>query len=401
MAGAAPAPRTRDVDKLAVLDQVERQLATIQTVDEAKSIRDRAEAIRLYAKSARKGLKLQNRAAWIKISAEQRGGSLLKQIPRGSAGRPQPGKRIMARLAAILQASEIAPRTGRMWQVMAAIPPAEVKRLEAELTENRKELTSALIYETASRAAHETKRKAKATAAEAAIEQGVEDFTQQFKLQRFDVWTFAGLDPGYGKPWPGNLPASLVANVLYYFTDPGALVVDPMAGGGVTGDVCRALGRRCVMSDAKPCPERADIRTHLIENGPLPGTAKTADLVFLDPPYWTLKDKEYGNVAGQWRHWLEWLQHLATMAADTVRPGGYVALLMQDNLTKNVQAGDWSRQSTAEAYAALTRAGLVPQIQIAVPLSTQQVNARDMEWAKLHRRVLGILRMLLVFRKPT
>jgi hypothetical protein len=39
----------RRPDTLAVLDAVERRLATIQTVEEAKELRDQAEAVRMYA----------------------------------------------------------------------------------------------------------------------------------------------------------------------------------------------------------------------------------------------------------------------------------------------------------------------------------------------------------------
>ncbi len=85
--------------------------------------------------------------------------------------------------------------------------------------------------ETVSRVANEIRRKAKADAAQRAIERGVADFKQLFTLKRYDVWNISQLDPGYGQKWPGNIPGSLVANVLYYFTARGALVVDPQEGG--------------------------------------------------------------------------------------------------------------------------------------------------------------------------
>jgi hypothetical protein len=84
-------------DKIAILSDVERRLATVQTVDEAKDIRDKAEAIRIYAKSAKKGLAIQNRAACIKILAERRAGELLRERQL----KPGP-KAIPDRLSAIL-----------------------------------------------------------------------------------------------------------------------------------------------------------------------------------------------------------------------------------------------------------------------------------------------------------
>jgi hypothetical protein len=43
----------------------------------------------------------------------------------------------------------------------------------------------------------------------------------------------------------GRIPAQLVAHILYFFSEPGDLVLDPMAGGGVCADTCLAMGRRC------------------------------------------------------------------------------------------------------------------------------------------------------------
>ena len=71
---------SKPLNKLAVLSEVEKMLASVQTIDEAKSIRDQAEAIRVYAKSSKKGLGIQNRAAAIKIFAEQRAGELIAKI---------------------------------------------------------------------------------------------------------------------------------------------------------------------------------------------------------------------------------------------------------------------------------------------------------------------------------
>jgi hypothetical protein len=38
--------------------------------------------------------------------------------------------------------------------------------------------------------------------------------------------------------------AQLVAHILYFFSEPGDLVLDPMAGGGVCADTCLAMGWR-------------------------------------------------------------------------------------------------------------------------------------------------------------
>jgi hypothetical protein len=90
---------------LQVLTDVERRLAAVTTVDGAKAIRDQAEAFRVYAKSARKGLDVQNRAATIKLLAERRAGELLALIQRGR------GSKVRATLARTYKENEIAART--------------------------------------------------------------------------------------------------------------------------------------------------------------------------------------------------------------------------------------------------------------------------------------------------
>ena len=108
--------------------------------------------------------------------------------------------------------------------------------------------------------------------------------TTGFRPTPYDVWAFRR-DPSYGIPHPGSIPAGIVAHTLHYFTDPGALVVDPMAGGGTTLDVCEAMGRRCLAYDLHPV--RPEIRRHDVRHG-FPPDSRECDLVFCDPPYHTM-----------------------------------------------------------------------------------------------------------------
>jgi hypothetical protein len=63
-----------------VLDQATRILADAKSLDDIKSIRDKAEAARTYIKAARLGLELQNRAAEVKLRAERKAGQFLKSL---------------------------------------------------------------------------------------------------------------------------------------------------------------------------------------------------------------------------------------------------------------------------------------------------------------------------------
>lgn len=133
-------------NKLAVLGDIERRLAAVRTVDEAKSIRDKAEAIRIYAKSARKGLEVQNQVAFVKIQAERRGGSLSAQMEEARRGGARDrGNGNVSKLKT-LQAAGISPVTAHRWEKMAAVPETKVRELAARATDEGFELTSASVY---------------------------------------------------------------------------------------------------------------------------------------------------------------------------------------------------------------------------------------------------------------
>jgi ParB-like chromosome segregation protein Spo0J len=111
-------------------------------------------------------------------------------------------------------------------------------------------------------------------------------------IRPYDVWNFQ-LDLKFGKSYPGNIPAAIVFNTLYFFTRQGDLVYDPISGGGVVGDVCNAFRRRCLIYDVNPHPRRNDIKQYDILSG-IPEEARGAELMFWDPPYYKRLEKEYG-----------------------------------------------------------------------------------------------------------
>ena len=73
------------------------------------------------------------------------------------------------------------------------------------------------------------------------------------------------MDKRFGDDWPGRIPAQMIAHMLYYFTEQGELVMDPMAGGGVVPDTCLVLNRRCVSfdMDARPRCQARDTKVVL------------------------------------------------------------------------------------------------------------------------------------------
>ena len=119
----------------------------------------------------------------------------------------------------------------------------------------------------------------------------------------------SGIDRAFGLPHAGSIPASIVAHLLHYYTEPGDLVVDPMAGGGTTLDVASAMQRRCLAYDIEPV--RAEVTKHDVTAG-FPPEARGCRLIFCDPPYHTMLDRRLGRSpragAGSLQQWLEFLR---------------------------------------------------------------------------------------------
>ncbi len=89
-------------------------------------------------------------------------------------------------------------------------------------------------------------------------------FAAGFRPTPYDVWSFKH-DRAFGIPHPGSIPPAIVAHLLHYYTTSESLVVDPMAGGGTTLDVCTSMGRRCLAYDLHPV--RPEILAHDVNNG--------------------------------------------------------------------------------------------------------------------------------------
>ena len=119
-------------------------------------------------------------------------------------------------------------------------------------------------------------------------------------LRTWDQWNFNECDERFGDDWPGRIPAQLVAHTLFYFTNPGDLVFDPMAGGCVVSDVCLVFERSCRSFDLATRDNRPEIKYHHWDyrDGDWP-IAKKPDLIFFDPPYYIKKEKAYREKANE------------------------------------------------------------------------------------------------------
>jgi N6-adenosine-specific RNA methylase IME4 len=114
-------------------------LEEARTIDEIKHVRDRAEALRLYAKKAGESLEMQNDIAEIKLRAERRAGSLLAETGPQHGGDRKSKSRSHA---ATLKTLGITKSQSQRWQQEAAIPEQLFVRHVAQVRAQGEELTS-------------------------------------------------------------------------------------------------------------------------------------------------------------------------------------------------------------------------------------------------------------------
>ena len=127
-------------------DAAKRALAAAHRVDEVKAIRDKAEAVRVYAKQAG-DFELQNRAAEIRIRAERRAGELLVDMQTsGERQAKEHGRPKKVSSPTTLPKLGITRDQSSKWQRLARmIDDAKFDQAVAETIEKNGELTTAAL----------------------------------------------------------------------------------------------------------------------------------------------------------------------------------------------------------------------------------------------------------------
>jgi SAM-dependent methyltransferase len=147
-------------------------------------------------------------------------------------------------------------------------------------------------------------------------------------------WINREADPAFLAAY-GLFPGQIVANLLYYFAEPSDLVVDPFAGSGSTGLVCRDLGLSVSLFDLTP---RAPGVAFADSAARIPIESGAAGFVFLDPPYWQMhrySDDARDLSTMDLRSFAESTQVVFKEVERILRPEGHVALLM-NSVWRNV-----------------------------------------------------------------
>ena len=110
-------------------------VAECKTIDEVKKIRDKAEALRAYAKQAKESLEVQNNVCEIKLRCERKIGEFSRDLPiykQFSKATPHDGKSFK---------SDILEQAGILhherYETIASLPEKEFEEHIAEIKKNR------------------------------------------------------------------------------------------------------------------------------------------------------------------------------------------------------------------------------------------------------------------------
>jgi hypothetical protein len=130
-----------DHRSIELVSQARRELAEAKTINEAKTIADKAELARVLARKAKLGLEAQNEAAEVKIRAERLAGQLIQEgQERGEIASRGNSK---SDTVSDLPSLGISHKQSSRWQKEAAIPANDFDQYVEETRADGDELTSA------------------------------------------------------------------------------------------------------------------------------------------------------------------------------------------------------------------------------------------------------------------
>ncbi|MEM4308905.1 MAG: DNA methyltransferase [Thermoplasmata archaeon] len=158
-------------------------------------------------------------------------------------------------------------------------------------------------------------------------------------LESTTFWDFPkqsyGLTPKGNNKYPGVTPALIIYNLIWRYTEPGDLIVDPMAGSGTTLDVCNEEKRRCICYDIAPT------RPEIIQNDArkIPLEDNSVDMVFIDSPYGdNIRYNEHpdciGKISCETAEFYDELEKVIKECYRILKPGKVLGWLIGDQWVK-------------------------------------------------------------------
>lgn len=159
-------------------------------------------------------------------------------------------------------------------------------------------------------------------------------------IEATTFWDFPqqsyGLTPKGNNKYAGVTPALIIYNMVWRYTDPGELVVDPMCGSGTTIDVCKEEKRKVIGYDVSPA--HPEVIPKDARNIPL--KANSVDMVFIDSPYGdNIKYSEHpdniGNLSSETENFYDELEKVMKECHRILKDEKVLGWLIGDQWVRN------------------------------------------------------------------
>jgi len=220
-----------------------------------------------------------------------------------------------------------------------------------------------------------------------------------FTIPQKNVWLETDKTPHLD--FPGSTEPRWLDNLLYFYTQPFDIVIDPFAGSGSTIEVCKKRLRRYWVSDRKPIPERAhEIRLwDMTEGVPPLHNWRDVKLVYLDPPNWKQVEGEYSQSPSDLANmtledFTTTLSGVITDFGKKLQTGAHIALIIQPT---HWYAPEHAYTDHAMAMVKLIKLPLARRI--ACPCDTPRYTAY-LQWCLENREMLSLNREIIVWQVP-
>jgi DNA modification methylase len=159
------------------------------------------------------------------------------------------------------------------------------------------------------------------------------------RLSSTTLWNYPrqsyGPTPKGSNKYAGVTPAFVIYNMVKRYTEPGDLVLDPMAGSGTTIDVCKEEGRKVIAFDVSPT--RPDIKRNDARKLPLDDSS--VDMIFIDSPYgdnidYNDQPANIGKLSAESEEFYRALDKVVEECHRVLKPGKVIGWLIGDQWVK-------------------------------------------------------------------
>jgi hypothetical protein len=203
----------------------------------------------------------------------------------------------------------------------------------------------------------------------------------------------------------GNTCIEFLDNLLYLYTKPYQIVVDPFGGSGTTIDLCKKRHRRYWVSDRLPIPERAtEIRMADIVDGAPPLHKRWSDvsLLYLDPPYWKQAEGQYSKDRQDLANmdlklFYKSITDYITVCASKMPTNSTIALIIQPTQWKNENKE--VTDHVIDLISFIKTKYIRYSHRISCPYESQQCTPQMVEWSKENKQPLVLTREIIIWKR--